>query len=139
MTLQSITDAANAFCDESFNVNTTVYFANEAIAVLNTRLKSTLPVFNTTNDYSALDDNWLRLLIVPYVSYSIKRNDGSIAEADRFYGNFSAAFAEIQSNKYSAIAEDYRTEDFGDGYQIDTTNAVNVGWFKNTGSDDFPW
>lgn len=139
MTLLEITNAANAFTDENFEQAVTVFFANEGIAFINTRLNSTLPAFNTTDNYTALNDNWLRLLIIPYVSYSIKRNDGSVAEADRFFQNFLLGMAELESKKFTAIPELYWSEDFGSTYVISTEDAINVGWFLNRQTDQFPW
>lgn len=139
MTLLEITNAANAFTDENFETAVTVFFANEGIAMINTRLNSTLPAFNTTADYTALSDDWLRLLIIPYISYSIKRNDSSIAEADRFFQNFLLGLAELESKKFVAIPEAFRSEDFGSTYIISTEDAINVGWFLNRETDQFPW
>lgn len=139
MTLQEITNAANAFCDESFDRNITVFFANEAIAFINSRLRSTLPSFDLTTDYNSLNDNYLRLLVIPYVSYSIKRNDGSIAEADRFFQNFLITLTELESNAFAIIPEQFRSEEFGGVTQVNTEKAINKGWFHKNVFDDFPW
>lgn len=139
MTLLEITNAANAFTDENFETAVTVFFANEGIAMINTRLNSTLPAFNTTADYTAISDDWIRLLVIPYVSYSIKRNDGSIGEADRFFQNFLLGLAELESKKFVAIPAAFRSKDFGSTYIISTEDAINVGWFLNRQTDQFPW
>ena len=139
MTLLELTNAANAFTDENFDRAITIYFANEAIATINTRLNASLPAFELTADYTALSDDWLRLLVVPYISYSIKRNDGSIAEADRFFQNFLIGLAELESKKFVSIPEAFRSEDFGSTYIISTEDAINVGWFLNRETDQFPW
>jgi hypothetical protein len=137
--LTEITNAANAFCDENFDRATTIYFANEGIAVINSRLRSNLPAFDLSADYTALSDTYLRLLIIPYVSYSIKRNDGSIGEADRFFQNFLFGLSELESNSDSAIPEIFKTEEFGGVTQIDTEKAINKGWFHKNVADDWPW
>lgn len=137
MNLLEITNAANAFTDESFETNITIFFANEGISFINSRVGSTLPPIGATGNYTALVDDWIRLLIIPYVSYSIKRNDASIAEADRFFNNFLLALSELESKKSSIIPEEFQPEDFGGVTQIDTENAINVGWFFNRDSNDF--
>lgn len=138
MTLQEITDAANAFCDESFSTTLTIHFANEGLSIINTRLNSTLPSINATTSYTALSDDWLRLLIIPYVSYSIKQNDGSISESDRFAEKFYRGLVSLESNKSVAIPEEYQGDNFDGITTIDTTKAINVGWFADD-SDDFLW
>lgn len=139
MTLLDVTRAANAFTDENFETTVTIFFANEGISFINARINSTLPPFDSTADYTAISDDWIRLLIIPYVSYSIKRNDGSVAEADRFFQNFLIGLAELESKKSSAIGTAYQGTDFGGAYQIETEEAINIGWFSDNKYDDFPW
>jgi hypothetical protein len=139
MTLLEVTNAANAFTDENFESTITIFFANEGVSFINARINSTLPPFDPTADYTAISDDWIRLLIIPYVSYSIKRNDGSIGEADRFFQNFLIGLSELESKKSSAIATAYQGADFGGAYQIETEEAINIGWFSDNKYDDFPW
>jgi len=139
MNLLEITNAANAFTDESFETNLTIFFANEGISFINARIGSTLPPIELNTNYTALSDDWLRLLIIPYVSYSIKRNDSSIAEADRFFQNFLIGLNELDSQKSSAIPVQFQQEGFGGAYQISTEDAINVGWFLNRKTNRFPW
>lgn len=139
MNLLEITNAANAFTDENFETTLTIFFANEGISFINSRINSSLPPFGATADYTAISDDWLRLLVIPYVSYSIKRNDGSVAEADRFFQNFLISLIELESKKSSVIPEAFQNEDFGGAYQINTEEAINIGWFLNHKTDRFPF
>ncbi len=139
MNLLDITNAANAFTDESFATNVTIFFANEGIAFVNSRIGSSLPPIDLSGDYTAIGDDWIRLLIIPYVSYSIKRNDASIAEADRFFQNFLISLNELESKKSSVIPLQFQPEDFGGAYAINTEEAINIGWFLNRKTDRFPW
>lgn len=139
MKLQDITNAANAFCDESYSTSLTIYFANECIALINNRLDSSLPEFTDTADYEGLSDNWLRTVVIPYVCYSIKQNDSSLSEADRFYGKFSTGLTQLQASQSTAIAEDYQNEGFGGITTMDTEDAINIGWFNDAKNDDWPW
>jgi hypothetical protein len=137
MNLLEVTNAANAFTDESFETNITIFYANEGIAFINARIGSNLPPFTATGNYTALSDDFIRLLIIPYVSYSIKRNDASVGEADRFFSNFLIGLGELESRKSDAIAKAFQPEGFGGAYQINTEDAINVGWFLNRKTDKF--
>lgn len=136
MNLLEVTNAANAFTDESFETSLTIFYANEGISFINARIGSTLPPFTPTGNYTALSDDWIRLLVIPYVSYSIKRNDASIAEADRFFSNFLLGLNELESKKTEAIPSQFQPEGFGGAFQISTEDAINVGWFLNRKVDD---
>lgn len=137
MTLQSITDAANAFTDESFKATVVMYYVNEAIGMINADLKSTLPFFTSASaDYVALDETWIRTLFIPYASYGIKQNDGSLNEASIFLNSFKAAFLQLQQSKTLAIPEAYQSDDFGGIYLMNTENAINIGWFGGSDPTD---
>ncbi len=127
MNLAQITTAANVYTDENFNTTTAQTYANEAIAKINIELKAKLPFFgiDTNDDYTALDEKWLRTTVVPYVAYSIKMNDGSLNEADRFLRQFNQGMFTLKNNKRLAISENFRDEGFLNGYKIKAYN----NWF----------
>jgi hypothetical protein len=120
MNLAQITQAANVYTDENFNVNISQVYANEAIARINIELKTKLPSFleATSDDYTALPEKWIRTVIVPYVSYSIKMNDGSLNEADRFLQQFNQGLFSLKNNKHIVITENYQDTGFKNGYKI---------------------
>jgi hypothetical protein len=121
MTITEITRIANNYTDEVFATSVCLDFANEAIAKINVSLGATLPYMNLTSDYTALDEQWIRTVIVPYVSYSIKLNDGSINESQiNFLQRYEQGVRELRKNKKQAIgAQDadgnyiYRGDNFG--------------------------
>jgi hypothetical protein len=121
MTITEITRIANNYTDEVFATSVCLDFANEAIAKINVSLGATLPYMNLTSDYTALDEQWIRTVIVPYVSYSIKLNDGSINESQiNFLQRYEQGVRELRKNKKQAIgAQDtdgnyiYRGGNFG--------------------------
>lgn len=127
MNLSQITAAANVYTDENFNTTTAQIYANEAIAKINIELKAKLPFFGieTNDDYTALDEKWLRTVVIPYVSYSIKMNDGSLNEADRFLRQFNQGLFTLKNNKRLAIEESFRDDGFLNGYKIKAYN----NWF----------
>jgi hypothetical protein len=121
MTITEITRIANNYTDEVFATSVCLDFANEAIAKINVTLGATLPYMNLTSDYTALNEQWIRTVIVPYVSYSIKLSDGSINESQiNFLQRYEQGLKELRKNKKQAIgAQDddgnyiYRGDNFG--------------------------
>ena len=121
MTITEITRIANNYTDEVFTTSVCLDFANEAIAKINVTLGATLPYMNLTSDYTALNEQWIRTVIVPYVSYSIKLSDGSINESQvNFLQRYEQGLKELRKNKKQAIgAQDddgnyiYRGDNFG--------------------------
>lgn len=137
MTLNDITTLANNVTDENYSPQIIIGFVNHAIARINATLDSTLPVFTAIDvDYTALNDNWIRLLFVTYASYAIKANDGSLNEADRFRQEFEGNFRLLEENRFKAIPTAYQGTQFGGVYRMDTSLGVNVGWFAKRDDED---
>ena len=137
MTLKQITNAANAFTDESYSTALVMHYVNQVIAMVNADIGSTLPFFaNDTTEYVALSETWIRTLFIPYASYGIKQNDGSLNEASMFLNSFRNAFALLQQSKLTAIDVAYQGAEFGGIYLVDTSNAINIGWFQSNTDDD---
>jgi hypothetical protein len=114
MTITEITRIANNYTDEVFTNLVCLDFANEAIAKINIALGAALPDMTASADYTALASQWIRTVVVPYVSYSIKLNDGSINESQvNFLQRFEQGMRELRKNKKQAIAETYRGDNFG--------------------------
>jgi hypothetical protein len=139
MTLNDITILANNVTDENYSSQIIIGFVNQAIARINATLDSNLPVFTSFDvDYTALNDNWIRLLFVTYASYGIKANDGSLNEADRLRQEFEVNFRLLEENRFKAIPVAYQGEQFGGVYRMDTSLGINVGWFvKRNNGDTF--
>jgi hypothetical protein len=114
MTITEITRIANNYTDEVFTNLVCLDFANEAIAKINVALGAALPDMTASADYTALASQWIRTVVVPYVSYSIKLNDGSINESQvNFLQRFEQGMRELRKNKKQAITENYRGDNFG--------------------------
>jgi len=138
MTISEITTAANSFTDEQVNVNLVRYYVNECIGKINIELRALLPTIASTTDptYTALNESWQLSLFVPYACYSIKMNDGSLNEADRYRNTFNENLAKLIQEKNIAIAEAYRGSDFVAIYRTNPTMGINIGWFNRGTSDD---
>lgn len=110
MTLEQITELANSYADEQFDEEIVEHFVNEAIAKINITLDVHLPFFDDTGaDYNAIDNSWQRMLFVPYVTYSIKLNDGSLNEAQtNLYQRFETSMRELKRSRSFDIPKRYR-------------------------------
>jgi len=139
MTINEITAISNSFTDEQASTSVVRYYVNECISKVNIEAKAKLPLFSSINDptYTALSESWQNVLFVPYVCYSIKMNDGSLNEADRYITKFNENLAKLLQEKNSAIGESYREEDFTAIYRTDPTMGINVGWFTRRGNGGF--
>lgn len=140
MTINQIKDLANEMTDENFEASLIMGFVNNVIARTNVTLDASLPLFTAVDaNYTALSENWQRLLFVSYASYAIKANDGSLNEADRYRREFETSFRLLEEHKFKAIASTYQGTNFGNMYYMKSDNGINVGWFKsrNKGEDGF--
>lgn len=148
MTLTEILVNSHFSTDENITQDLALSTANRAIALINTECKTLFPKFEKFNDvYTYMPSNWLFTLLSPYISYTIKMNDTSLSEADRYLEAFYRALNNFKDN-LGALVEDYDETDpesgidpslvqdtgFGGVYTIDTSDAINVGWFGNSGN-----
>lgn len=148
MTLKTITDNSATFTDETFTTEQLLTIANKGISRINTECNTLFPFFQTiTEDYKAFPEMWMMDLISPYVSYGIKMNDSSLSEADRYLDEFYRALSQFK-DKLGSLVDKYDEGDtingisseyidstgFGGVYGIDTSGAVNVGFFGSNGN-----
>lgn len=151
MTLKDIVSNSQFFTDESINSVNYLSVANKAIAIINTECKTKFPRIETDTDiYDFMPKDWLFALLSPYISYAIKMNDSSLSEADRYLEEFYRALNNFK-DILGTLLENYDEEDpnsgissdmisdlgFGGVYQIDTSNAINIGYFGNDGNAGF--
>jgi len=140
MTVNKITELANNITDENIEASVVQGFLDNVVARINVTLDATLPFFTGVDvNYTALSDNWQRLLFVSYASYAIKANDGSLNEADRFRSEYETNFRLLEENRFKAIADTYQGTKFGNMYYIKADQGLNVGWFttRNKGKEGF--
>lgn len=148
MTLSEILVNSHFSTDETVNQEIAVNTANRALAIINTECKTLFPNFESFSEtYTSMPSKWLFTLLSPYISYTIKMNDTSLSEADRYLEEFYRALNNFKDN-LGALVEDYDETDpesgiapglvqdngFGGVYTIDTANAIDVGWFGNSGN-----
>ena len=134
MTLTEMTNAANSYTDENYKATQSLYFVNEAIGLINAELGCELPFIDSVNsEYLGLSETWIRQLLIPYIAYSIKINDGSLQEASMFLRGFENGLQRLYNNKDTAIDSDYQGPNFGNPVvQIDySTNLSGFGLYSD--------
>lgn len=145
MTLQDIITNSQFFTDETIVQTNSLSVANKALSIINTECKTLFPFMENLSDmYSYMPSNWLFALLSPYLSYAIKMNDSSLTEADRYLDEFYRALNNFKDSLGSLLASYDETdpesgispdmvaqEGLGGVYEIDTSNAINIGWFGN--------
>lgn len=143
MVLQKIINNSNLYTDENLEDSSMLSFANSAIAKINTTCKTNFPEFaSTVEDYTSFPDKWLMSMISPFMSYSVKVNDSSLNEADRFFQSFMIELDKFENQIYD-MTENYENGDTTNGinpelidedgnggiYEMDTSGAINIGFF----------
>lgn len=148
MTLKKIMDNSAIFTDENFSVEQIVSIANRAISRINAECKTLFPFYeDTSSEYTAIPAVWQYDMISPYLSYGIKMNDSSLSEANLYLDEFYRALNTFKDN-IGSLVEAYEKGDtenglsgeyintigYGGVYGIDTSDAINVGFFGNNGN-----
>jgi hypothetical protein len=133
MTLIKMTTAANAYCDETYNTLLTMNYANEAISQINSELDCSLPFIESDIvEYVALSETWIRAILIPYICWSIKMNDGSLNEADRYQVKYIDGFNKLKLLKDTVIATEYQGENFSGVYEIDFSHVSKDGLYDES-------
>lgn len=148
MKLDEIISTSNIFTDEQLDKDGLIKIANACISKINTECGTLFPAFtDTTSEYTAIPKNWLLGMLNNYLSYGVKMNDTSLTEAnmylDKFYNELSKFKDSLSilldlytTDTVNGLSSAYVIADgFGGVYGIDTTNAINMGFFGNSGSN----
>jgi hypothetical protein len=151
MLLSAIIKNSALFTDEQFSDADLLNIANRAISRINNECNTLFPKYTAVSvDYTALPDDWQLDLVSPYLSYGIKMNDTSMGEADRYLEEFYKSLQSFQS-KLGKLIDNYQNGDesrgispefidmngFGGVYGLNTSNAMDSGWFGPSGNGGF--
>lgn len=117
MTINEIANLANDYTDENFSDSLVQGFADSAISRINVELNTALPFYGD-GTYLAISDDWQRMIVVPFVCWSIKMNDSSLNEAERYRIQFESGMVLLRRNKNNAITEEYRDGGFSNRHEI---------------------
>lgn len=136
MKLKTVMSWSDGYTDEVQSNTLALGFANKQIADLNTTFNLKLGfIENVDTDYGDMNDSWFVRFMLPALSYGIKMNDGSLTEAREYKNILDRAMYDFEGvEKSTVIAEDKIVGDSGTTYMIDTSNAIDIGWFNSGNS-----
>ena len=102
MEYQKIIAHINLATDEDFEFKEVLAFINDAVAKINIECGAIFPFADTEFDlpideYPALNETWIRSLIVPYAAGRIKENDSSQFEYTDWYAQFDLNLQKFKS------------------------------------------
>jgi hypothetical protein len=143
MLLKDIVDNSNYITDEELVDANIVGMTNSAIAEINAKCDTELPLAVSQNisaePYKALKGTWALRVFEPYLSYSIAANDTDSETRDFHYNRFLQAVNELKDNVEKAVLTIDPTTGEPTGYEgtsgnmavIDATNYRYPweGWF----------
>lgn len=130
MKLSRIIPWSENFTDEVQTNAFAISFANKAIAKINIECGLILPFLDTVeDDYTAMPDSWFVELLTTYLNYGIKMNDASLTEAREYRMDFEVALTKFRDVAQSIIADEYLDDSNAGAYIMDTSNAIDIGWF----------
>lgn len=146
MRIDEIRTASDSFTDEVCTDTWCRTFINEAIAAINMNLGISLPLLGGSElEYKTeyLPNTWQQALFVNYVNYGVKMNDTSLNEADRYLQKFNDYLQLLKSQITDVVADEFLKPDgkgnndgvvgVGGVYGLDTSSAIDWGWFSNHG------
>ena len=148
MSLDSIIKNSAVFTDENFSFDKCLSIANRAISRINTDCKTLFPKYISLNAiYNSFPDDWQMELISSYLSYGIKMNDSARNEGRDYLEEFSRSLLNFKSELGTLLInytegdivngvnpEIVKKEGFGGVYGLETSGAINVGFFGYNGN-----
>ena len=130
MLLNDIVENSNYVTDEELNDANLVGMANTAIAEINAKVSTNLPLFTESNvsgtPYNALLGTWCLRLIEPYYSYSIAANDTDSNTRDFHYNRFLQAINEFKDNLTNAVLMIDPETGEATGYAGDSNRSARI-------------
>lgn len=132
MLLNEVVENSNYVTDEELTDNNIVGLSNSAIAEVNGKCGTKLPLFTNENvsekDYAALPDFWVLRLIEPYLAYGIAANDTDTNARDFHYNRFLQAVTDFKDKGLNDIQEeiDPETGDPTTNYAGDSTRMAKI-------------
>lgn len=107
MLLKDIVDNSNYITDEELVDANIVGMTNSAIAEINAKCGTELPLAVSQNisaqGYNALKGTWALRVFEPYLSYTIAANDTDAETRDFHYNRFLQAVTELKDNIEKAV------------------------------------
>lgn len=139
MILKDIVDNSNYVTDEELVDGNIVGMTNSAIAEINAKCSTNLPLAESVNvsgkAYNALKGTWALRLFEPYLSYSIAANDTDAGTRDFHYNRFLQAVTELKDNIDKAILTIDPETGLPTGYEGDSANFAAI----DASDYSYPW
>lgn len=129
MTLSDIAALANDYTDENIRTNIIRGFVNTSLSRINAEIKTKLPLFDVDatgdEEYTALGSDWIHTIVIPYVCWSIKMNDGSLNEARMYEIQYRDGIELLKINKHKAIDKAYFKDGFENMYTLSNYKGMS--------------
>ena len=139
MLLKDIVDNSNYITDEELLDSKVVGMTNSAIAEINAKCSTNLPLAIadniSTKAYTALLGTWSLRLFEPYLSYSISANDTDAETRDFHYNRFLQAISELKDNIDKAILMVDPDTGLPTGYEGSSSNVAAI----DASEYSYPW
>lgn len=139
MFLKDIVDNSNYITDEEIVDSNIVGITNAAIAEINAKCSTNLPLATEDNvsaiRYSALKNTWSMRLFEPYISYAIAANDTDAETRDFHYNRFLQAISELKDNIDKAILTVNPDTGLPTGYEGDSASVATI----DASDYSYPW
>lgn len=139
MLLQTIVDNSNYITDEQLADTNIVGITNSAIAEINAKCGTALPLAVQDNvsavEYKALKNTWALRLFEPYYSFTIASADTDVNARDFHYNRFLQAVNELKEKIADAILLVDPETGEETGYQGTSENMVKI----NADDYNYPW
>lgn len=143
MLLKTIVDNSNYITDEQLTEANIVGMTNSAIAEINAKCGTNLPLAIqdnvTAEEYVALKGTWVLRLFEPFYSFTIASNDTDTNARDFHYNRFLQAVKELKENISNAILTVDPESGLETGFDGTSENMVKIdakeysypwkGWF----------
>ena len=130
MLLNDVVANSNYVTDEEMTDTNLVGLSNSAIAEVNSKCNTKLPLFVDSNvsvtNYIAIPDFWVLRLIEPYLAYGIAANDTDTNARDFHYNRFLQAITDFKSNGINDILDIDPETGEPTGYAGDSAKMVKV-------------
>lgn len=106
MNFETIVNLINERSDEFITNDQAINFSNQAISKINLDLRTQLPLVSGQS-YDALKREGIETLLVPYVSYMIKKADDNYNSALMFSEEYVKNISLVQNNILNYVSADY--------------------------------
>lgn len=121
----------NRVTDEDFELMDMLGFINDAIQKINIEVGAIFPEIDETlpeglyvqEEYDAIPDKWIRMLIVPFAAGRIKENDSSQFEYIDWYRQFDLNLERFKTD-YKIPEEFIDPNSAGGRYEDDFSNNI---------------